>query len=406
LEKEPEIIGFSTYIWNITLVKRLVSDLKAAIPGVTVVLGGPEAEYSNESVPEGCKILAGEGEAAWYNYLTGENIQPSPDELPLYPPDAAERGKTVYYEASRGCPYGCSYCVSSIEKGTRFKSFARVKDDLSYFIENKVKKVKFIDRTFNINKDAREIFGFIIENAAETSFHFEIKPELFSRRDIELLKKAPAGLIQFEAGLQSLNGDALRAVGRANDTERAFGNLGEIISAGNIRVHIDLIAGLPLEDKKSFVDGFNAVYKKLSPDILQLGFLKILNGTALKRDAAEYGIKYSCYPPYRVISTGVLSISDIMELRICEKGLDTFANKGFFKNSLKFLFAENEISPYDLFKFCGESLKNKPPQSHPALFGMFYAIYKELGLRRGGEFLDLLIRDYRMKNPNKPMFGY
>jgi len=400
--KKPDIIGFSTYIWNITLIKRLISDLKQALPELKIILGGPEAGYSETEFQNVDKIISGDGETSLYNYLTGENLIVDFCNLP-FPYESLDSKKTVYYEASRGCPYRCSYCISSLEKQLRFKDLETVKKDLQFFFDNNVKKVKFIDRTFNINENAYEIFEFVISNSKNTCVQFEVKPELFSSKDLSLLKGAPDGLIQFEAGIQSLNLETLSAINRKNNIEKAFFNLKELIKADNIRIHLDLIAGLPYEDKKSFIDGFNRVYA-LNPHILQLGFLKLLNGTEIKKQADDYEIKWSCHPPYQVISTKFLSIFDIIELKMSEHGLDTFSNKGFFKNSLEFLFLKNLITPYEFFKLCGERLQHRPPLSFPDLFSLFYEIYTENNFVGNLEFLELLTIDFKIKNPNKPLF--
>ncbi|MBQ7792398.1 MAG: B12-binding domain-containing radical SAM protein, partial [Clostridia bacterium] len=355
IARKPDVIGFSTYLWNITLVRRLMADLKLALPRVKIFLGGPEAGYSDNpetDYPDADFVVRGEGEAAVYKYLTGEKSEeefpnlPFPYEFPL------TKGKTVYYEASRGCPYRCSYCISSLEKNLRFKDLETVKQELQAFIDAGANKVKFIDRTFNVNPHAYQIWEYIIENGGNTGFHFEIKPELFSKKDFDLLKTAPKGRIQFEAGLQSLNEKTLSAIHRTNDVEKSFSNLKEILNMGNIHLHLDLIAGLPFEDKESFIEGFNRVYE-LSPHMLQLGFLKILNGTEMKQKAEEYGILYSPHPPYQVIGTRWLSVEDILELKIAENGLDTFSNKGFFPESLAFLWKKNQGSYYDVFLSLG-----------------------------------------------------
>lgn len=404
-EKKPDIIGFSTYIWNIELVKRLSSDLKTALPDVKIVYGGPEAGYNSEKYSYADKIIAGEGESKFYEYITGKSDEHSFETLPFPYTEALKPGKTLYYESSRGCPYRCSYCISSLEKNMRFKEIETVKKDLMFFIQNKVKKVKFIDRTFNIRKDSDEIFRFIIENASETGFHFEIKPELFSEKTFEILQKAPKGLIQFEAGIQSLNEETLKAINRKNDTELIFSNIKRLLSFGNIHIHTDLIAGLPYEDIKSFKKGFDRLYS-LGSDMLQLGFLKVLNGTQIKSECEKYGIKYSKYPPYQVISTNWLSVFDIIALKDVENGLEELSNKGFFKKSVKFMFEKNEASPFEVFKKFGNLLKTKPPLSNPQLFSLFYEFYENENFREKENFLKLLQEDFRAKNPNKPLFKF
>lgn len=406
LSKQPDIIGFSTYLWNISAVRRLAQDLKLARPRLRIFYGGPEAGYHEDkdsSYPEADFVIAGEGEGAVYRYLTGKEPDGEFPNLPFSYETLPSAGKTVYYEASRGCPYRCSYCISSLEKNLRFKPFEQVKEELSVFIRAGVKKVKFIDRTFNVNPDAYEIWKFVIEEGRDTGFHFEIKPELFSKKDFTLLKTAPRGRIQFEAGLQSLNETTLTAIHRQNNTEKAFANLKEILSMGNIHLHLDLIAGLPYEDKHSFVEGFNRVYA-LSPHLLQLGFLKVLNGTEIKEKAKEYGLVYSPHPPYQVICTHWLSVEDMMELKVAEDGLDTFSNKGFFPTALSFLWEKNTLSYYDTFLSLGNLLKHRPPLSHPALFRLFYEWYLEQGLKNPEAFLEKLQMDFQKKNPHKPMF--
>lgn len=403
VHREPDIIGFSTYIWNIELVKKLSSDLKTALPEIKIVYGGPEAGYNNEAYPYADKIITGEGESKFYEYITGIEDKHDFSSLPFSYTEPLKPGKTVYYESSRGCPYRCSYCISSLEKNLRFKDIETVKKDLMFFIENKVKKVKFIDRTFNIRKDADEIFEFIIKNASQTGFHFEVKPELFTKKTLSVLSKAPKGLIQFEAGLQSFNEETLKAINRKNDTEAIFFNIKEILSFKNIHMHVDLIAGLPYEDLKTFKKGFDKLYS-IGADMLQLGFLKILNGTQIKDECEKYNIKYSAYPPYQVISTKWLSIHDIITLKYVEEGLETLSNKGFFENSIKFLFKNNHVSPFEVFLKFGKLIKSSPPLSHPDLFSLFYRFYENENFCKKDEFYKLLKSDFTIKNPNKPFF--
>ncbi len=406
IERKPDVIGFSTYLWNISLVQRLMADLKLALPETKLFLGGPEAGYHQnpeEAFPLADCVIAGEGEGAVYRYLTGSEPTEEFPNLPFSYTLPLKKGKTVYYEASRGCPYRCSYCISSLEKNLRFKPLEQVKEELSVLIAAGATKIKFIDRTFNVNPDAYEIFKFVIENGQNTGFHFEIKPELFSEKDFLLLEGSPKGRIQFEAGLQSLNPETLHAINRKNDCDVAFSNLEKILAMGNIHLHLDLIAGLPFEDKKSFIAGFNRVYR-LKPHMLQLGFLKMLNGTQMKEQAEEYGMLYSPYPPYQVISTRWLSVDDIMELKVCETGLDTFSNKEFFPNALSYLWEVNDKEPYEIFLSLGQTISKKPPLSHPDLFRLFYNWYLQNSFKNADVFLEKLQMDFRRKNPNKPMF--
>ena len=406
LQQKPDIIGFSVYLWNVERVCRLAKDLKLALPELTIFLGGPEAGYRKHpevDFPFADKVITGEGEAAVYTYLTGKETDDCFPNLPFPYKTPLQKGKTIYYEASRGCPYRCSYCISSLEKNLRFKPLEQVKEELRILIQAGATKIKMIDRTFNVNPDAYEIFKFVIEEGGNTGFHFEIKPELFSQKDFLLLEKAPKGRIQFEAGLQSLNPETLTAIHRKNDTDVAFSNLKRILTMGNIHLHLDLIAGLPFEDKASFIRGFNQVYK-LHPDMLQLGFLKVLHGTQIGYEVEQYEMKYSPYPPYQVISTKWLSAFDVMELKVAEEGLETFSNKGFFPDALSYLWEVNNQKPYDVFLSLGQALSKKPPLSHPHLFRLFYEWYVENSMENPDVFLEKLQEDFRRKNPNKPMF--
>ncbi len=406
LAQKPDIIGFSVYLWNVERVCRLGADLKLALPNLKIFLGGPEAGYRNAfetDFPFADKVIVGEGEAQVYTYLTGNETADTFPNLPFPYKTPLQKGKTVYYEASRGCPYHCSYCISSLEKNLRFKPLAKVKEELRVLINAGATKIKFIDRTFNVNPDAYEIFRFVIEEGGNTGFHFEIKPELFSEKDFLLLEGSPKGRIQFEAGLQSLNPDTLTAIRRKNDCDAAFSNIQRILAMGNIHLHLDLIAGLPYEDKASFIRGFNEVYK-LRPHMLQLGFLKVLHGTKIGYEAEEYEMKYSPHPPYQVISTKWLTPLDIMELKTAEEALETFSNKGFFPSSLEYLWEANDSHPYDVFLSLGQALAKKPPLSHPHLFRLFYEWYVEQNFKNPDIFLEKLQEDFRLKNPNKPMF--
>ena len=405
IKKKPDIIGFSTYIWNIGLVERLSADIKLALPETKIVYGGPEAGYSGKKYENADKVISGEGEAQFYKYITNKEIEFSFSSSPFCYSAPILPGKTFYYESSRGCPYRCSYCISSLERELKYKPLETVKKELMFFIKNKVKKVKFIDRTFNLRKDANEIFKFIIDNADETGFHFEIKPELFNEESFEILKKAPKGLIQFEAGLQSLNEKTLSAINRKNDTELIFSNMKKLLENGNIHIHIDLIAGLPYEDLESFIKGFNKVYS-LMPDMLQLGFLKVLGGTQIEKQKEEFEMKYSPYPPYQVIETKWLTVYDIIRLKYAENGLEELSNKGFFPLALPFLFEKNDVTPFYIFETFGKLLENEPPLSHPKLFEKFYNFYKALSLKEENTFLSLLKEDFIKKNPNKPLFSY
>lgn len=261
------------------------------------------------------------------------------DEIPFPYEDISNlKNKIIYYESSRGCPYSCSYCLSSAHRGVRFRSMDLVKKELKIFLENRVPQVKFVDRTFNCNKKhAMEIWRFIKENDnGITNFHFEITADLLSEEELKLLETLRPGLVQFEIGVQTTNPETMKAIERKVDFGRLARNAERIRKARNIHRHLDLIAGLPLEDYRSFEKSFNDVYK-LKPDQLQLGFLKVLRGSQIENDCKEYGIVCNNDPPYEVLFTNHISFDEILELKgICEM-VEVYYNSGQFAYSMEYL---------------------------------------------------------------------
>lgn len=364
-----DIVCFSCYIWNIEKTKELASSLKKARPDIRILLGGPEVSYESASFmkenPWVDFILRGEGEYPFFQfckalvledddlskvssltYRLGDQIVETKDG-PLVPMDKVpfpyetlpmETDKVIYYESSRGCPYRCSYCLSSLEKTIRPLSLERTRRDLGYFLKKNVKQVKFIDRTFNFDqKRAYDIWKFLIENDnGVTNFHFEICGELLNEEIFSLLSKARAGLFQFEIGIQSANPQALSAVDRKEGIFTIAQNARRLMELGNIHIHVDLIAGLPFEDYASFGRSFNKVYA-IGADNLQLGFLKLLKGTKIRSQEEEHGFVYREKAPYEIISNKYMSAIDLIKLKMIENVLDLYSNKGGFEETLAFL---------------------------------------------------------------------
>ena len=356
-ELNADVICFSCYIWNIALIKRLIPIIKKLIKNVKIVLGGPEVSYEYEDTLKKFAdiIIIGEGEKTFYEltdyFLNGGNLKNidgivfktengeiiktnqrkalNLDEIPFAYKNGLDelKNKIIYYEASRGCPYNCQYCLSSTEKGVRFLSQERVIKDLSFFIEKKVKQVKFVDRTFNANKKfALCIWNFLIENDnGITNFHFEISADILTDDMIYTLKKARKGLFQLEIGIQSTNYNTLSAVKRKTNLDKLFGRIKEIKKYGNIHQHLDLIAGLPDESYQSFKKSFNDVFS-LYPENLQLGFLKLLKGSGLRENADKYGIVYRDEPPYELLYTKDISFCEILRLKRMEEMIENYYN--------------------------------------------------------------------------------
>lgn len=377
--KKPDVVAFSCYIWNIENILKICGILKEINKDITIILGGPEVSYDPKNILQLNEyidyIIFGEGEETFkelLEYLSrqgkrkdlksmkglafrlGEEIIVN-EERPLitnldtipFPYDLEIPSKIVYYEASRGCPFSCKYCLSSTIKGVRFFSLERIKRDLKYLIDNDVKLVKFVDRTFNANKRmAIEIWEFLIQNSKGTKFHFEIAADLLDEDCFEVLKRAPKDLFQFEIGVQTTNETVLKNINRIMDFERVKNNVKRVMSMGNIHCHLDLIVGLPGEDFSSFRRSFEDVMD-IKPDVLQIGFLKVLKGSPISFEAEEYGIKYSPYPPYQVLKTKDLSFEEVVFLLKFEEVFETFYNSHIFNNTIRYFL--NKLNSYEFF---------------------------------------------------------
>ena len=382
--KKPDFLGFSCYIWNVETVRRLARDVKKILPDTAVWLGGPEVSYDAGQVlkelPGISGVMAGEGEetfsrlAGWYEAGGGEeelsripglvfraesgeivSTGPAPlmdlDDIP-FPYGGLEglEHRIIYYESSRGCPFSCSYCLSSIDKTVRFRSLELVKAELLFFMERRVPQVKFVYRTFNCKKShAMAIWSFISEHDnGVTNFHFEISADLLDGEMLALIGNMRPGLIQLEIGVQTTNPETLSAIRRRTDLDRLRDAVAQVKRFHNTHRHLDLIAGLPFEDLESFIRSFDDVYR-MEPDELQLGFLKVLKGSHMELMAGEYGISYGSEPPYEVLSTRWLDYGDILRLKGVEEMVEVYYNSGQFPTSIRAL--EKEFSsPFRMFE--------------------------------------------------------
>lgn len=379
-KKDADVLMFSTYIWNIDYVRKVITSLKKIKPSYTIVLGGPEVSFEKESFlranPACDYIIYGEGERAMKEFILYKQDELSIDEVhnlayindnryikteeaPLidmkdlsfpYEDEEALEHRTLYYEAQRGCPYRCSFCLSSAIKGLRYKPIDLVKKDLDRLIAMKPSIVKFIDRTFNSNEDfAINIIEHILENnKTNTKFHFEITLDRMSDRFYETLKKLPKDMVQFEIGLQSINPQTLKAIQRHNDLERIKEHSQMIKELGTIHQHIDLIAGLPYEDFDSFKESFNYLYD-FKIEKIQLGFLKMLKGSLVRSQEETFGYEYTDYAPYEVLKNEFLSTDEIIELKKIDYVVDKIYNEGSFKRTLEIL-ERAYTSPFAMFE--------------------------------------------------------
>ena len=380
--EHPDVVCVSCYIWNLSFVKELMADLTKILPDADFWAGGPEVSYDAEKFltenSEFKGVMVGEGEET-FKELAGYYVEKNPQDLkdmtgicyrdgdqiihngwrqimdlskiPFIYKDLSDfKNRIIYYESSRGCPFSCSYCLSSIDKKLRFRDTEMVKKELQFFIDNKVPQVKFVDRTFNCKHDhAMAIWKYINEHDnGVTNFHFEISADLLREEELQEMSTMRPGLIQLEIGVQSTNPDTIKAIHRTMDFGKLKGIVERIHSFGNIHQHLDLIAGLPYEDYDSFRHSFNDVYA-LKPQQLQLGFLKVLKGSHMMEMCQEYGIVYKTREPYEVLSTKWLDYDHVLKLKTVENMVEVYYNSGQFQNTLEYLegFFPDAFSIYE-----------------------------------------------------------
>lgn len=402
--RRPDVIGFSCYIWNWCRVRELLEELPKVLPDTQIWLGGPEVSYDADQLLRQFSsvtgVMVGEGEAVFRELLeyyvrqgnapvyrgnipdcesvatpvrledvpglclrsgyTRLQAQADLSALPfLYGDLTPFANRIIYYETSRGCPYRCSYCLSSIDKSVRFRDINTVKMELQFFLDHKVKQVKFVDRTFNCRHEhAMEIWRYIHEHDnGFTNFHFEISADILREDEIELLNQLRPGLAQLEIGVQTVNPETLRAICRHMDIDRLESNVAALRRGRNIHLHLDLIAGLPYEDYASFGRSFDRVYR-MRPEQLQLGFLKVLKGSLMHEKAAEYGIFYLENPPYEVLYTRWLCYEDILRLKGIEEMVELYYNSSQFNHTLPVLESIFE-SPFAMFEALADFYREK-----------------------------------------------
>ena len=392
-KRKPDVLLFSSYIWNLSMIETVMREFHKLCPNVPIWLGGPEVSFEVEkflvSHPEVTGVMMGEGEETFrelckyyteresetglkqmlgiaYRKPNGE-IQVNPwriildmSTLPFsYNKMEDFSNRIIYYESSRGCPFSCSYCLSSVDKKLRFRDVELVKEELQFFIDQKVPQIKFVDRTFNCHHaHAMEIWRYIHEHDnGITNFHFEVSADLINEEELALMEQMRPGLIQLEIGVQSTNDATIAEIKRTMNLERLKEIVARIQSFGNIHQHLDLIAGLPYEDYDTFRKSFDEIYA-LQPNQLQMGFLKVLKGSYMYAHAKEYEILYHDNPPYEVLATKWLSYEDVLKMKRVEEMLEVYYNSGQFEITMKVL-GTHFASAFDMFQRLGDFYEEK-----------------------------------------------
>ena len=423
--KKADVIAFSCYIWNIEKVLYISQCLKKVNPNLIIILGGHEVSHDSKEIlkenPWIDFIIRGEGEKPCYELFEALYNRRFVDKIPSityreedkilenplgeagslndYPFAYDEsirdfKGKIVYYESSRGCPYCCSYCLSGDNRRVDYLDIDRVKKELLFFIENEVPLVKFVDRTFNADKKrANEIWKFIIKNSRKTKFHFELAGSLIDDKAIEILKNAPEGILQFEIGVQSTNENTISAIGRSIEFEDVKENVKKILALGNIHIHLDLIAGLPYENYESFGKSFDDVVS-IRPHVLQLGFLKLLKGSRIREQENIFGYRYKEKAPYEIMENNYISFDEIIRLKHIEEVFERYYNSGDFSRSMDYLFLHNE-SPFRVFEFIADYFAKNNLFEIPVSLEKHYELLEELFPER--DFADY-VRTDRLTN--------
>ena len=442
-KRKPDILCFSCYIWNLTYVEELIREVKKIFPNLPIWLGGPEVSYDAKEVlmrlPEVTGVMLGEGEETFlellHYYHAEENalsqiagIAYRDEEgnihenewrktidlstVPFVYQDMSDfKNKIIYYESSRGCPFSCSYCLSSVDKCLRFRDIELVKKELQFFIDQEVPQVKFVDRTFNCKQQhAMEIWTYLMEHdKGITNFHFEVAADLLNEEELQLIEKMRPGLIQLEIGVQSTNEKTIGEIRRTMKFSEVARIVKRIMGSGNVHQHLDLIAGLPYEDLQSFQKSFDDVYG-LHPEQLQLGFLKVLKGSYMEEMKETYGLVYKGRPPYEVLYTKWLSYDDVLLLKMVEEMVEVYYNSGQFAYTLRHLEKEFE-SPFEMYLELGKYYEEKKlhlvSHTRVARYEILLAFIKEKNIKREAFYRELLTFDLYLREnvKNRPEFA-
>lgn len=442
-KKKPDVLCFSCYIWNLTHVETIIREIRKLMPELPIWVGGPEVSYDAKNVlerlPELAGVIFGEGEETFLELLRHYHQEGNMlkqiagiayrDEektirvnewrpvidlstVPFVYKDMADfKNKIIYYESSRGCPFSCSYCLSSVDKCLRFRDLDLVKRELQFFIDEEVPQVKFVDRTFNCNhKHAMEIWRYLMEHdKGITNFHFEVAADLLNEVELQLIEQMRPGLIQLEIGVQSTNEATLQEIRRTMKFSEVARIAKRIAQKKNVHQHLDLIAGLPYEDLESFKKSFNDVYS-LYPDQLQLGFLKVLKGSYMEEQQANYGLVYQSKPPYEVLYTKWLCYEDVLELKMIEEMVEVYYNSGQFVHTLRQLEKEFD-SPYQMYYELGKYYEqhNLYMMSHSRVkrYEILLHFIKEKNLQQEELYRQLLVFDLYLRErvKSRPPFA-
>ena len=441
--RSPDVAGFSCYIWNISYVKMILADIKKVLPDVKIWAGGPEVSYHGEAFlkeePAVDLVMMGEGEITFAHFLKalleGEDLKQVPGLMvrnadgtftdtgfrqvmdmsqipfPYAFMDMKElEHRIIYYESSRGCPFSCSYCLSSIDKKVRFRSLSLVTRELQFFLDRKVPQVKFVDRTFNCKKShSMAIWQYLLDHDnGITNFHFEISSDLLDDDELALMKQMRPGLIQLEIGVQTTNLVVVKEIRRTMDLDKVARRVAQVNTFGNIHQHLDLIAGLPYEDIESFHRSFNDVYK-MEPEQLQLGFLKVLKGSYMEEMKQKYGLLSQSKPPYEVLRTNWLSYEEVIRLKGVEEMVEVYYNSGQFRRTMKCLSQEwgDAFDLYDrLAAFYEEEGLNGVSHNRLARYEILYLFIQKWG-NKEISYQDLLIYDLYLREnvKSRPSFA-
>ena len=426
--RHPDILCISCYLWNISYVEQLIREIPKILPDTKVWLGGPEVSYNAREMlnvyPGLAGVMCGEGEQIFLELLETYAAGNEPEEI-LTAREALDLSsipfiyehiedfdnRIVYYESSRGCPFSCSYCLSSIDKCLRFRDPDLVRRELQFFIDHEVPQVKFVDRTFNCRHDhAMAVWSYIKEHdRGITNFHFEVAADLLNDEEIALIRSMRPGLIQLEIGVQSTNPDTVREIRRRMDLVKVEGNVAAVREARNVHQHLDLIAGLPYEDYDSFARSFDRVYA-MKPDQLQLGFLKVLKGSLMHEKTEEYGLVYQDRPPYEVLSTKWLSYSDVIRLKKIEEMVEVYYNSGQFRNTMEQL-EQAYASSFEMYGALADYYEknglSRISHSRIARYEILYHFMEETeGTERIAEYREWLTLDLYLRDnvKNRPAF--